>query len=379
MTTVAPHCDPCKTNDDEREAVSWCSVCQECLCEDCDNTHRKLGITKNHKPLPIEEYLKLPASILTHEIFCSKHMKNKAEFFCTTHGTTHCHICYRDVHNHCKQVLRMDDASRGLKASPVISSATDKIKEVTDCIDKLIENRVKNIIDLDEKRDKLENDIKKLRLDMENHLDTIENNLLSQLNEAYSYHRDAIKTQEIEFSETKEKLSNMLHETEQKKEISPETQMFLQLQSVHEMLLQTDRYLQGLKDKVKFIKLDLIIEKNARSFGEFIKQIGQIKVIASTMDIFNLDRKPVRAYTLVSRSSIEKQKSGGVSPRAGKLKVMSTPERSRTVYPPPPPPPAPKKLSAEQQYQNDIIMSETSSFALVEDLLCSDEDELNDV
>lgn len=379
MTSAAPFCDPCKTNDDEREAVSWCSVCQECLCEDCDSTHRKLGITKNHKPLPVGEYIKLPASILTHEIYCSKHLRNKAEFFCTNHGMTHCHICYRDVHSRCKQVLRMDEASRGLKSSPVVTSATDKIKDIMDCIEKLIENRVKNIIELDEHRAKLETDIKKLRVDMENHLDTLENNLLGQLNEAYSYHRDIIKNQEIEFSETKEKLFHLLQETEQKKEISPENQMFLQLQSVHEMLLQTDRYLQGLKDKIKYIQLDMNTERNARGFGDFMKQMGQIKIIASSLDVFNIDKKPIRAYTLVSRSSIEKQKTGNMSPRAGKLKAMTTPERSRAVYPPRPPPPPSKKLSTEQQNQNAIITSETSSFALVDELLCSDEEELNDV
>ena len=382
MTTITPHCDPCKNHDVEKNAVSWCSVCAECLCEDCDNAHRKLGITKNHKPLPIDEYIKLPASILAHEIFCSKNLRNKAEFFCTSHGTTHCHICYQDFHNHCKQVLRMDKASRGLKSSPVVSSATEKIKEMLDGIGKLIENRVKNVLELDERREKLEIDIKQLRQDMENHLDTIENNLLGQLNEAYSHHRDLIKTQEIEFSERKLKLANLLHETEQKKEMSSENQMFIQLQSVHEMLLQTDKYLQGLKDKVKYIQLELNIERNARGFVDYMKQLGQMKIVASTVDVFTLNKRPIRAYTLVSRSSVEKQKrgggGGGMSPRPGKLKATSTPERSRTVYPPVPPSPPPKKLSVEQQNQNDIIKSETSSFALVEELLYNDEDELND-
>jgi uncharacterized protein Yka (UPF0111/DUF47 family) len=84
-----------------------------------------------------------------------------------------------------------------------VPSATEKIKEMLDGIGKLIENRVKNVLELDERREKLEIDIKQLRQDMENHLDTIENNLLGQLNEAYSHHRDLIKTQEIEFSERK--------------------------------------------------------------------------------------------------------------------------------------------------------------------------------
>jgi uncharacterized protein YerC len=276
----------------------------------------------------------------------------------------------------------MDKASRGLKSSPVVSSATEKIKEMLDGIGKLIENRVKNVLELDERREKLEIDIKQLRQDMENHLDTIENNLLGQLNEAYSHHRDLIKTQEIEFSERKLKLANLLHETEQKKEMSSENQMFIQLQSVHEMLLQTDKYLQGLKDKVKYIQLELNIERNARGFVDYMKQLGQMKIVASTVDVFTLNKRPIRAYTLVSRSSVEKQKrgggGGGMSPRPGKLKATSTPERSRTVYPPVPPSPPPKKLSVEQQNQNDIIKSETSSFALVEELLYNDEDELND-
>jgi uncharacterized protein YerC len=277
----------------------------------------------------------------------------------------------------------MDEASRGLKSSPVVSSATEKIKEMLDGIGKLIENRVKNVLELDERREKLEIDIKQLRQDMENHLDTIENNLLGQLNEAYSHHRDLIKTQEIEFSERKLKLANLLHETEQKKEMSSENQMFIQLQSVHAMLLQTDKYLQGLKEKVKYIQLELNIERNARGFVDYMKQLGQMKIVASTVDVFNLNKRPIRAYTLVSRSSVEKQKGGGggggMSPRPGKLKATSTPERSRTVYPPVPPSPPPKKLSVEQQNQNDIIKSETSSFALVEELLYNDEDELNDV
>jgi uncharacterized protein YerC len=276
----------------------------------------------------------------------------------------------------------MDEASRGLKSSPVVSSATEKIKEMLDGIGKLIEYRVKNVLELDERREKLEIDIKQLRQDMENHLDTIENNLLGQLNEAYSHHRDLIKTQEIEFSERKLKLANLLHETEQKKEMSSENQMFIQLQSVHEMLLQTDKYLQGLKDKVKYIQLELNIERNARGFVDYMKQLGQMKIVASTVDVFTLNKRPIRAYTLVSRSSVEKQKrgggGGGMSPRPGKLKATSTPERSRTVYPPVPPSPPPKKLSVEQQNQNDIIKSETSSFALVEELLYNDEDELND-
>lgn len=41
-------CNACNFNDDNVKAISWCSICEEALCDHCEKYHRSFKMTAKH-------------------------------------------------------------------------------------------------------------------------------------------------------------------------------------------------------------------------------------------------------------------------------------------------------------------------------------------
>ncbi|XP_052789510.1 uncharacterized protein LOC128223990 isoform X1 [Mya arenaria] len=61
------HCEPCKERNPEKTAQMFCPTCEEYLCNDCVETHKKMKMTKTHLPIP-KEVVK-EQSKLSDEVF----------------------------------------------------------------------------------------------------------------------------------------------------------------------------------------------------------------------------------------------------------------------------------------------------------------------
>lgn len=75
-------CNPCyDINGSECPAVSWCEDCDEMLCNDCYQAHRKVKFTRNHQLVPIED-MKSYQDKLKISDRCEHHAEKLIEYYC---------------------------------------------------------------------------------------------------------------------------------------------------------------------------------------------------------------------------------------------------------------------------------------------------------
>jgi hypothetical protein len=107
-----------KQLQESKLAATWCPECEDFLCTDCNRHHPRCSSTKQHIVISMENYQKLPSSILSIKNRCTTH-GHRYEFYCTVHGTPCCVMCIRDNHRHCKELRPIHEITENAKSSQV--------------------------------------------------------------------------------------------------------------------------------------------------------------------------------------------------------------------------------------------------------------------
>ena len=101
-------CMLCKLDGDHKPAVKYCLDCNEPICQQCVDSHRRIKQINNHKIVDhmTKDTLKL-AAFLSTTIKCPKHCDKPIELECMDHNVMCCLTCATVEHRNCQQVLEV--------------------------------------------------------------------------------------------------------------------------------------------------------------------------------------------------------------------------------------------------------------------------------
>ena len=88
-TATTQCCNICDHVNESKLAATWCPECEDFLCTDCDRHHARSSSSKQHIVISMENYQKLPSSIVSIKNRCNKH-DNKYELYCSIHDVPCC-------------------------------------------------------------------------------------------------------------------------------------------------------------------------------------------------------------------------------------------------------------------------------------------------
>ncbi|XP_065886761.1 E3 ubiquitin-protein ligase TRIM71-like [Dysidea avara] len=140
--SVTMKCGKC---EEDAPAITWCLDCEEALCRDCNEFHRKWKDFKSHKTVPISEFLQNPKQAVAtpeKEEFCKTHTKQTLDLYCKTCSSLICRDCTLKDHPRGHRDHDFDFVDE------VVDEEREKMKEVTAPLKQLLEqvrNRVKKI------------------------------------------------------------------------------------------------------------------------------------------------------------------------------------------------------------------------------------------
>ena len=101
----------------------------------------------------MENYQKLPSSILFIKNRCTKH-GNKYEFYCSIHGDPCCVMCTRDAHRHCQELRPILEVTENAKSSTAIVHIERDLKYIDAVFEKMKSDITNNITDIDQQKRK---------------------------------------------------------------------------------------------------------------------------------------------------------------------------------------------------------------------------------
>lgn len=110
-------CGPCRYDDVTKNAKRWCTNCEEGLCEDCENVHRKSKVSRSHKVISIQDYRKIE-NVSVSQV-CEHHGET-LEWFCKSHDEVLCMVCVPTKHKACSNIISLSVASTNSRLSTAL-------------------------------------------------------------------------------------------------------------------------------------------------------------------------------------------------------------------------------------------------------------------
>ena len=84
-------------------AITWCTECENSLCEQCNDAHQTMTAFKSHHPVAVEEFVKNPKLVLStpeKPEACKSHSKQALDLYCKTCSSLICRDCTLKDHPH---------------------------------------------------------------------------------------------------------------------------------------------------------------------------------------------------------------------------------------------------------------------------------------
>ncbi|CAG2230094.1 unnamed protein product [Mytilus edulis] len=168
-SSVKQLCTICNDDGISNSAVTWCTECEVFFCGDCDKTHSKSHLSKNHKTMSAEDYQKLPTFMQEISSQCRDHKKNVT-----------------DKHKKCQDMKPLSDILQQVKSSASVQLFEKDLKDVKENLDTAIKYMKTRISTINTQKTKAIEKIRYMRKSIDDYLNKLEQDLLNDLESKHS-------------------------------------------------------------------------------------------------------------------------------------------------------------------------------------------------
>ncbi|XP_048254973.1 protein wech-like isoform X3 [Haliotis rufescens] len=106
------HCSYCKEEGETTPASSWCSVCDDALCERCIRVHRRIPSSRHHDVVDLSGETKVKVK---RKVMCKVHKDENIKYICKDCKTAVCQTCCIIHHRKCDLVVEIESEIPAMK------------------------------------------------------------------------------------------------------------------------------------------------------------------------------------------------------------------------------------------------------------------------
>ncbi|CAG2251417.1 PML [Mytilus edulis] len=304
MATNWTICGTCDFQHITKSSVCWCSECDEGLCHECSEHHSIFKATRGHSTIAIDDYKKLPSTILEITHTCKDH-NEKIHIYCKQHDCPCCKKCIVETHNECKEFVDIDDVVKNVKSSNAFVDIEHTLVDISENIKRIRKDREVNLIAIQETRKKVESEIKMTKLKIVSYLDRLQEDILSKLSETEESESKRIQKLLTLVQQTEKDVTEYQHNMASIKQYASDLQAFLILKHIEHDVEEKDTFIQRLvKNKdLNLTTLSWKISSGVENFQTSLKKFGNIVVESKSSGITIASRKDKQAQIMVMAPS----------------------------------------------------------------------------
>ena len=97
------------------------------------------------------------------------------------HESLCCPLCISEYHNDCVGLLAIENIVKTAKASAMLGSIEDRLKDISSNMERVIRDREENLTKITDQRRKIHNEIQEERRQINEHLDELEEKVIENL------------------------------------------------------------------------------------------------------------------------------------------------------------------------------------------------------
>ncbi|KAL3891388.1 hypothetical protein ACJMK2_003650 [Sinanodonta woodiana] len=186
-TKVDRLCDACNNEGVSASAEVFCVVCKESMCGDCLKAHRKLKMLKDHTVISVEELACNAEHVmkLAEGFTCSEHHGEDIKYYCKDHKLPCCGTCFFRGHKNCSNVIDLKEELPALLCENKPAETIADMKKIESHLKKFMEMNEFSINNLDKQVNGLTAEIRKIRKEINEVLDKLEESVKTEGNRIY--------------------------------------------------------------------------------------------------------------------------------------------------------------------------------------------------
>lgn len=174
-------CDPCNYDGVERQAIRYCQDCNEYLCLDCTESHRRFKNLRNHKILTGKD---IPEATDTsrkfkNKIVCSCDQNLEVNSYCEEHKDIICQACKTLKHRKCTTTSLSEKSAN--YSYDKLDAVLEKVRQLNDDFEQFKHINESHLQNLESMKEGCIHEIKHFRDEMNKILDTQEKTSLEEL------------------------------------------------------------------------------------------------------------------------------------------------------------------------------------------------------
>ncbi|XP_063408341.1 E3 ubiquitin-protein ligase Midline-1-like [Mytilus trossulus] len=175
-------CNSCHVKNKTKEAVSWCTTCEEGFCGQCEEYHKSFKITSKHTVINVQNIQSDQSGFqITGALSCEDHADKIVEVFCVDHSKPCCTLCATLTHRKCENVISIQNAAIDIKQSSQTTELVRKLKENGKGINEIVQNQTQTFESIQTEYENILQDISKLKERAIENLNKIENQIKFEL------------------------------------------------------------------------------------------------------------------------------------------------------------------------------------------------------
>lgn len=271
------NCETCNYRHVENPAAHWCPECEEGLCAECYQHHTHSKTSRYHGVIPMSDYEKLPIFIQDIKHYCREH-DEKYEYYCPAHKCPCCKKSSNTEHKSCKGLLPIGDVTHGIKNSEKFKEMDDNIENTKIHIERILKDRETNLKEIRDKGQKIQTEVKEMRIQLISHLDALENDIQEKLSTIEEKVATEFENFITELTEQKDSVVQLQEKIEAIKTHASEFQTFLGMEELKAEVESKEKYIQSLADDNRTDKISIShsIEEKIKAFLADILKFGDV-------------------------------------------------------------------------------------------------------
>ncbi|XP_052073670.1 E3 ubiquitin-protein ligase TRIM71-like [Mytilus californianus] len=192
-------CDPCSAANKSLTATKYCSDCEERLCTDCAESHRRFKAFKSHHVIDLSSIGS--NKLISAKKNCHVHSDMLWDYYCTDHEIVCCRACISNEHRVCQNVLPLELASRDVKKCALFNDVLEDINHLITTLNDLNDNRQSNLQSLEKSKSTVTKRIRAVKSKLLKQIDELERELTVSFSSLQRKHEMEINRKKHEISQ----------------------------------------------------------------------------------------------------------------------------------------------------------------------------------
>ena len=221
----------------------------------------------------------MPLYVLDIKKHCNEHHE-KFKLYFKQHGCPCCGICMEENHMDCSDVTILENIVKDVKPSDIFNEIEQLINEMIEIIGKIRQNRETNSRGVREQKIIIENEIREFRTQINNHLDKLQEDLMTKLTEAEKQIREETRDLFVSLDEKQKELTEYHKNIVNIKKYALDLQTYLAVEQIEKEVETHDMCLQALlnSDSLNQAKLTLMLDAGLNTISNSIQKLGAVVV-----------------------------------------------------------------------------------------------------